>query len=86
MSSQFLWQEKPIPFHPGESIASALGRSGILALGHSLGDVPRQVFCGMGQCQNCLVRVQGVTVEACLTPCQEGLRVEPDASFSGDRA
>lgn len=64
--------------YEGESIAAAL-----LAAGRRLtrwtartGE-PRGYFCGMGVCQDCLVTVDGrPNVRACVTPVEEGLRVE----------
>ena len=76
--STILWQGRPIPFHPGESLASALIRAGVTALGQAPTGQPRAVFCGIGQCQGCLVRVGGRLVEACLTPCRNGMDVFPE--------
>ncbi len=59
-------------------------------LGHVLHDVkdkqlrltrktgsPRGLFCGMGVCFDCLVRVDGrVGVRACLEPVRAGMRIE----------
>lgn len=76
--STILWQGRPIPFQPGESLASALIRAGVLILGQAPTGQPRAVFCGIGQCQGCLVRVGGRLVEACLTPCRTGMDVFPE--------
>ncbi|HSX73672.1 MAG TPA: 2Fe-2S iron-sulfur cluster-binding protein, partial [Shinella sp.] len=32
-------------------------------------------FCGIGACQCCLVRVDGLAKEACLEPAEENIRV-----------
>jgi predicted molibdopterin-dependent oxidoreductase YjgC len=41
------------------------------------GGAPRGVFCGMGVCFDCLVRVDGRSdVRACVTPVRDGMRVE----------
>ena len=37
---------------------------------------PRGAFCMMGVCQECLVRIDGVLRQACLTPVEDGMRVE----------
>ena len=34
-----------------------------------------RLFCGIGQCQNCLVEIGGRIMEACLTPCRDGMDV-----------
>ena len=39
----------------------------------------RGLFCGMGLCFDCLVRVDGRPgVRACVTPVRDGMRVERD--------
>jgi aerobic-type carbon monoxide dehydrogenase small subunit (CoxS/CutS family) len=39
---------------------------------------PRGLFCLMGSCQECLVRVDGEPVLACLEPVRAGMKVELD--------
>ena len=80
-----IWNGKRIGFVPGDTIAIALSRAGISFFGTRPAAQPAAVFCGIGQCQNCLVTLpaKGV-VEACLVPCQDGLDVRsleenPDA-------
>jgi hypothetical protein len=75
--STILWQGRPIPFHPGDSVGTALARAGLRDLGLRATGGRHALFCGIGQCQNCLVRIAGRPVEACLAPCTEGLAVEP---------
>ncbi|WP_353475960.1 FAD-dependent oxidoreductase (plasmid) [Salipiger sp. H15] len=64
----FYWRGQPLPFAPGESVAHALGRAGIAEFGPGPTGTARAVFCGIGQCQMCLVEVAGRSAEACLTP------------------
>lgn len=72
------WGDDPIPFAPGETIAAALQRHGVLALGAGVGGVQQRYFCGIGSCQACLVSVHGASaVEACITPAQDGMRLRP---------
>lgn len=60
-----------VTFEPGDTIATALARR---AASHGL--PPPPMFCGIGQCQTCLVRVKDKgTVESCLMPCEDGLVV-----------
>lgn len=40
---------------------------------------PRGLYCGMGVCFECLVRVDGQPVRACITPIEAGMTVELDA-------
>jgi predicted molibdopterin-dependent oxidoreductase YjgC len=63
--------------HPGESVAAALLAAGIRRLGHSgRAGAPRGAFCHMGTCQECLVQVDGVAVQACMTLVRDGMTVE----------
>jgi predicted molibdopterin-dependent oxidoreductase YjgC len=64
--------------HPGESLAAALIAAGLWCFGE--GDDParpRTAFCMMGVCQQCLLRVDGRLVQACLTPVVAGQVVTP---------
>ena len=70
------WGALAVPFRPGETIAAALRRSGVTHLGPSVGGLQGRYFCGIGNCQACLVRINGASpVEACLTPAQHGLQL-----------
>lgn len=77
MSGQtFHWQGRAIPFRPGESLAAALDAVGIVSFGCGpLGEETRY-FCGIGACQSCLLRVDGLVREACITPARPGMEVE----------
>lgn len=72
-----LWRGQPVSFIPGETVGSALARAGLRDLGPRATGGRHALFCGIGQCQNCLVQIGGRVVEACLTPCADGLAVEP---------
>ena len=69
------WQGKSVPFIPGETVASALLRVGVLKFGSVTTGQPTSVFCGIGQCQGCLIRAGGQIREACLLQCHEGMHV-----------
>lgn len=77
MGGMIHWQGQTVPFQAGETIASALARAGISRLGVSGAGQDRGVFCGIGQCQSCLVLLEGRAVEACLTPCRNGMQPQP---------
>ncbi len=75
--SVMYWNGQAIKFLPGESLSSALIRSGINYFGVSPSGQNRTLFCGIGQCQGCIVHVEGSgDVEACLFPCQQGLKLQ----------
>ena len=61
----------------GESLAAALWVSGRRVLRQSpRAGTPRGVFCMMGACQECLVRVDGRRALACQVPVRADMRVE----------
>jgi predicted molibdopterin-dependent oxidoreductase YjgC len=67
---------RPISAHPGESLASALIAVGLWRFGESEDPAcPRTAFCMMGVCQQCLLRLDGRLVQACLTPVAAGQEV-----------
>lgn len=74
-TGRFSWNGRDIPFREGESIGAALAGAGIDALGRDPAGRATRWFCGIGACQNCLVRIDGRLVEACLTPAEDGLIV-----------
>lgn len=60
----------------GMSVAAALLVEGIVHLRAAPADgAPRGAFCMMGVCQECVVLVDGVPVEACRLPAAAGLDV-----------
>lgn len=79
MSGAIHWRGRALPFHPGETVASALMRAGVMNFGTTATGQASALFCGIGQCQSCIVRADGRVTEACLLPCHDGLRVAPVA-------
>jgi predicted molibdopterin-dependent oxidoreductase YjgC len=62
--------------HPGESLAAALIAAGLWRFGEGEDPArPRTAFCMMGVCQQCLLRLDGRLVQACLTPVAAGQEV-----------
>lgn len=63
--------------YEGETIAAALLRAGITNIRNAPNsDGARGMFCVMGVCQECVVKVNGKTIEACRTEITDGLAVE----------
>lgn len=61
----------------GESVAAALLAAGIRVLRRSSrAGAPRGLFCMMGACQECLVRVNGRRALACQEPVRDGMKIE----------
>lgn len=72
------WAAVAVPFRPGETIAAALQRQGVVDLGAAVGGLSGRYFCGIGTCQACLVCINGASpVEACLTLAQDGMQLSP---------
>ncbi len=67
----------------GEPIASALMANGVFQFRHTeKAGEPRGVFCGIGQCCECMVIVDGKpNVRSCITPLKEGMRVQTQEGF-----
>lgn len=73
---RFTFDGVEMPGHAGESLAAALLAQGIRTLRDGVDGTPRGAFCLMGLCQDCVVRVDGVPVEACRTTLRAGLVAE----------
>lgn len=72
----FDWMGRIIPFRAGESIAAALDAADVRTLGSDPVGNQARYFCGIGACQSCLVRVDGLIREACMTPARAGMQVK----------
>jgi len=80
MTGYIRWKDRDVPYEQGETLAQALNRAGISYFGTTHSGQSHSVFCGIGQCQNCLVILEGTgPCEACRTLCQDGLSVSPVA-------
>ena len=67
---------QPVSAHPGESLAAALIAASLWRFGEGEDPArPRTAFCMMGVCQQCLLRLDGRLVQACLTPVAAGQEV-----------
>lgn len=74
---EFLFDGQLIVAHQGETVLAALMRAGIKHLRDAPADgSPRGAFCCMGLCQECVVLVDGNTVESCRQLVSDGLIVE----------
>lgn len=74
----FTWQGESLQALEGETIASALFANGIRTFGHHHKDgAPLGIFCANGQCAQCSVMANGVSVKSCMIPVQENMAVEP---------
>ena len=84
MSTHIFWNNLVVPITPNDTVASALIYAGIREFSKHNSGATGAVFCGIGQCQGCLVKNErDQWVEACLTPCEPNARfrsASPDES------
>ena len=74
---EFYFEGRPLVARSTDTIASALIANGIDIFGWTERGRPRGFFCAIGKCSSCLVVVNGVpNVRACITPIEQGMRVE----------
>lgn len=75
---KFYFNGKELEGFEGESIAASLYASGIYKFSESRKlKRPRGIFCAIGHCSSCLMKVDGVpNVRTCITPLKEGMKIE----------
>lgn len=61
---------------PGLSVAAALAEAGRLTCRLTASGAPRGLYCGMGVCQECVVRIDGIPKRACMTTVRDGMRID----------
>jgi aerobic-type carbon monoxide dehydrogenase small subunit (CoxS/CutS family) len=84
MSGNFIdYAGQKISFNPGETVAAALENAGYISFGQDPLKQATRYFCGIGACQSCLVRINGIVRETCITPAVHGMRIE---SLEGSHA
>jgi NADPH-dependent 2,4-dienoyl-CoA reductase/sulfur reductase-like enzyme len=75
-SCTFEFNEKKLEGVIGDSIASALINSGEYGLRNTEGSEKRGLFCGMGVCNECIVKVNGEEgLLACMTPLKPNMEI-----------
>lgn len=71
----FYFNGNPVAAQQGDSIAAALLSNGITTTRLTRNGTARGPYCMMGACYDCLVEINGVTVQSCMTTATEGLEV-----------
>jgi predicted molibdopterin-dependent oxidoreductase YjgC len=78
LSVRVTFDGEPLPAVAGQTVAAALlagGRRAWRSTGRR--GEPRGLFCGMGVCFDCLVRIDGrPNQRACQVPVADGMRVQ----------
>jgi predicted molibdopterin-dependent oxidoreductase YjgC len=73
--------------HRGQTIAAALYASGARVLRHTRNyGRPRGLYCAMGVCYDCVVKVNGETVRACMQQVEDGMQVTLPVRFAREEA
>ena len=78
---------KPCKAKQGEVIAAVMLANGLRIHRHTAkrGE-PRGVYCGIGQCTDCVMIVNGVAnTRTCCTPVEEGMVIESQYGFGAQR-
>jgi len=74
----FTWSGQPMLAREGEVIASALFANGVRIFGrHAKDGSPQGIFCANGQCAQCSVIADGLSVKSCMVKVKPNMRVEP---------
>src|SRR5512141_2361991 len=73
----------PVEVRAGDTVASALFRSGVRTFNRSLKSHRRRgLYCATGDCANCIVTVDGVPgARACVTEARDGMRVDRETGW-----
>ncbi len=68
---------QPVDVDRGVTVAIAVYLAGGTSFRRSVSGEPRAPLCGMGICQECRVRIDGVAhVKSCQTVCDDGMKIE----------
>ncbi|PCI87633.1 MAG: hypothetical protein COB24_05770 [Hyphomicrobiales bacterium] len=67
--------------HLGESVTVALAANGIITTRMAHDGSARGAFCFMGTCQECVLLIGGLRIEACQVALSEGLIVQSIGSL-----
>lgn len=80
----FTYDGEDLEGFEGEPIATALKAAGVMVHRYTKKhDKPRGIFCAIGRCTDCVMVVNGKTnVRTCITPLEEGMKVETQYGVS----
>jgi predicted molibdopterin-dependent oxidoreductase YjgC len=79
----FYFEGRELEATEGETVAAALLANGIKSLRYtSRQHETRGIFCGIGQCSDCMMEVDGkLNVRTCVTPVRQGMKVKMQSGF-----
>jgi hypothetical protein len=68
----------------GENLAGALLVAGVMPFRFTpVSGAPRGPFCMMGACYDCLVQIDGMTLQACMLQVTEGMHISMPPAGGG---
>lgn len=78
---------KKLAARSGEMIAAVLMANGMMVHRHTAKKhEPRGIFCGIGQCTDCVMTVNGKpNVRTCITPVEDGMVIETQEGYGKRR-
>lgn len=79
---------QPMKAIKGEMILATLLANGVIVNRYTRKEhEPRGLFCGIGQCTDCMMQVNGIpNVRTCITPVEDGMQVEVQDGLGTRRA
>ena len=81
----FTFDGRQFQARQGDNLAAALMAAGVVSTRTTpVSGAPRAPFCMMGACYDCLVEINGETVQACMTTVTDGLQVQRAAGDVDD--
>ncbi|WP_312032408.1 (2Fe-2S)-binding protein [Hujiaoplasma nucleasis] len=82
----FTYNNQAMIGYEGDTIAAALYDNGIRHFSNSVvHDRPRGLYCAIGNCGSCYMRVNGVdNVKTCMTLLEENMVVESEVSVASN--
>jgi D-hydroxyproline dehydrogenase subunit gamma len=69
---------EPLAGFVGETVATAMMAAGQRRFRFDANGKPRGLYCNMGTCCECMVRLddgRGIAMRACLLPAEDGMRI-----------
>lgn len=82
---EFAGQE--LALHEGGNLAAELLAAGVESFRHTpASGAPRNPYCMMGTCFDCLVEIDGVVRQACMTEVEEGMTISRPAAGEAHNA
>lgn len=83
----FTYDGKRLEGYEGEPIATALKAAGVMTHRYTARKhEPRGVFCAIGRCTDCVMVVNDrPNVRTCITPLEEGMKVETQYGVSAGK-